>query len=358
VHTRVIVSPVLALEPLADEWEELAERAGAGPFVRPGWITAWAEAFGADGIGALTVRRAGRLATLLPLRHDDGIVSSPTNDHTPEFGLLAEDASARSELVDSLLALESDRISLEFLDGAGADFALCRDRAESEGYRVLVRAIAYPPYLAIDGDWERFERTLAGSFLRDVRRRRRHLEQEGTVTVEVSNGSDRLDELLAEGFAVEASGWKAESKTAIASRLETRRFYTAMAQWSAERGWLRLAFLRLDRRPIAFQLGLEHGGAYYFLKGGYDPAYRRYSPGKLLVHAMLARAFADGLARYELLGDLEPWKLEWTRTVRIRARLTAFDRSPRGLLDWATAAYARPLASRVLRHRARMPADA
>ncbi|HKP88939.1 MAG TPA: GNAT family N-acetyltransferase, partial [Thermoleophilaceae bacterium] len=40
---------------------------------------------------------------------------------------------------------------------------------------------------------------------------------------------------------------------------------------AAEQGWLRLAFLRLDGRAIAFDMCLEHGGAFYVLKGGFDP---------------------------------------------------------------------------------------
>src|SRR5207247_10269646 len=69
-------------------------------------------------------------------------------------------------------------------------------------------------------------------------------------TLEVVDGSERLDELLEEGFRVEASGWKSRAGTAIASRPDTRRFYTDVARWASDRGWLRLAFLRLGGRAL------------------------------------------------------------------------------------------------------------
>src|SRR5205823_9937115 len=41
---------------LAEEWEELAERVSASPFVRPGWFEAWSEAFGSGPLLAVTAR--------------------------------------------------------------------------------------------------------------------------------------------------------------------------------------------------------------------------------------------------------------------------------------------------------------
>ena len=48
-----------------------------------------------------------------------------------------------------------------------------------------------------------------------------------------------------------------------------------MARWAAAKGWLRLAFLRLDGKPLAFDFGLNDGNTLYSLKTGYDEAYRR-----------------------------------------------------------------------------------
>ena len=169
------------------------------------------------------------------------------------------------------------------------------------------------------------------------------LEELGEVTLEISDGSERLDDLLAEGFRLEASGWKAAEGTAIVSSREAQRFYEAIARWSAERGWLRLFFLRVGGKAIAFQLALEHGRTHYFLKGGYDPDDSAYSPGKLLLHATLAHALERGLDRYELMGDVEPWKLEWTKTMEERVSLDAYRRTPRGLARYAARAYLRPL---------------
>src|SRR5262249_18742505 len=180
------------------------------------------------------------------------------------------------------------------------------------------------PYIDTGVGWDEYNRARSTKLLRDLRRRRRLLESEGSFEFRVYDGRDGLEALLEEGFRVEAAGWKADADSAIASQIETRRFYERIAAWSADRGWLRLGFMRLDERAFAFDFAIEHDGVHYLLKTGYDPAYGRFAPGKLIRREMIARAFDEGLRRYEFLGADEAWKLEWTGSVRPLELMQAF----------------------------------
>ena len=53
---------------------------------------------------------------------------------------------------------------------------------------------------------------------------------------------------------------------------------------------------------------------------------------------MLRHANSKGLESFEFLGAAEPWKLEWTETVRERVLVEAFTPSPAGLLEWTARA--------------------
>ena len=337
---------------IAREWDELADRAGAVPFVRPGWIQAWWDAFGSGELRILTLRREGRLAAVLPVRSRLGTLTSTANPETPEFCVLAEDDEAVHALARWLVAGRPRYVSLAFVDATRRDLGACSAAARAARYRVLTRTLTRSPYVTVTGDWQAFERGLQKKFVGDIRRRRRRLEEEGAVALTVSDGSERLDELLEEGFRLEASGWKAERGTSIAARPDAVRFYRSVARWAADRGSLRLAFLRVGERAVAFQLALEEDRVYYYLKGGYDPAYRRFAPGKLITHALLEDAFSAGLASYELLGDAEPWKLGWTSGFREKKLFQAFAPSPLGLLGWSVFAYGKPLARRMRLRRA------
>jgi CelD/BcsL family acetyltransferase involved in cellulose biosynthesis len=109
---------------------------------------------------------------------------------------------------------------------------------------------------------------------------------------------------------------------------------------------LRLAFLRLDGRPIAFHFTIEDGGSAYQLKGGYEPEFRELAPGQLLVQDMIRWAFARDLRTYEFLGADEAFKLDWTASLRERIALHAFPHSATGAVAWGAQSYARPFAKR------------
>lgn len=335
------------LEPLTDEWEELAERTHAPPFVRPGWIGAWRGAFGRGRLRLFVLRRGDRLAALIPLEQRRGALRSPTNEHTPEFGLLAVDEDAAGALARAVFAHGARAVVVAWLDADGTALAVLRSAARDAGYRDLISPMARSPYIIGRRDLREHERRLSRNLRHDVQRRLRRLCEAGAVSVQVCDGTDRLEELLEEGFRVERHSWKGDGGTAIGSRAETLRFYTEVARWAASEGWLRLAFLRLDERPIAFQLDLEAGGTYRSLKIGYDATYERFSPGKLLAYTMVSRAMSKGLATYELLGTDEPWKERWTNTFHERVALHAFAGSPSGRLTRWAFAYGRPLARRV-----------
>jgi CelD/BcsL family acetyltransferase involved in cellulose biosynthesis len=329
---------------LTREWDSLAVRLDATPFVRPGWMSAWWRAFGAGRLEVLTAGSSRGLDAVLPVAQRGATVSSPSNWHTPQYGLLDAGGPSAATLLDRLFARRAPQVSLGFLSSTGPDVPRLTAAAERAGYRVLVRPLARSPLVRIATDWDTYERSLSGNLRRDVGRCRRRLGELGRSDLDVHEDTGGL----AEAFAIEHSGWKARAGSAIASQPETESFYTEIASWAAENGWLRLIFLRLDGRAIAFHLALEHRGAYFPLKGGFDPEFRALSPGKLIIHATLERAFTVGLERYEFLGAFDAYKRRWATDAYDRLRFQAFSSGPSGRVRRAAFVYGRPLAKRAL----------
>jgi CelD/BcsL family acetyltransferase involved in cellulose biosynthesis len=326
------------IDSVAAEWDELALRLDAPPWLRPAWFEAWHAAFG-NGVElqVFATRAAGRLSGVLPMLRRGRRLFSPANWHSPAFGPLASDPEAQRGLVEGVLEGRPRTFTLSWIPAEGLE--PMRSAVSRAGYLAAERVLMRSPYLPLDSDSG--DKTPRAS---TVRRHRRKLEQEGKVLVNVEPGIDSLEE----GLQLEASGWKGERGTAIISNADTRSFYEQIARWAADQGILRLFFLKLDDRPIAFVFALEDNGALYYVKGGFDVELRRFGPGVIMTHEMIAYARAHRLGSFEFLGGEDQWKLEWTSELRERRLFQAFARDAVGAAAWALYAFGRPAAKAVV----------
>ncbi len=335
------------IEAISESWNDLALRQRAAPFLAPGWYEIWNRAFGErDELRFFTLSRGGELSAVVPLRIRRGRFRSPTNWHTPGFDVLSEDEAAASDLIEVILEQKPSLLEFRLVSGRGRVCAVTPELTAAYGLgtrRVLLRS----PIVHTDGDWDQYERGLSHNLRKDVHRRLRRLEESGDVELEITNGGDRLEELLWEGFAVEASGWKGRDGTAIASHPSTLGFYSDLARWAESRGELRLAFLRLDGRAIAFQFGLEAHGVHYALKAGYLEDESRFAPSKLQHHLLIERAFQSGLSSYSFLGASDAYKERWVNDWDELFAVQIFSRRPSGIGHWAVERYCRPVARRI-----------
>jgi CelD/BcsL family acetyltransferase involved in cellulose biosynthesis len=328
-------------------WEDLAAAVGASPFVRPGWIDAWAASFRRQQPLLLALADSGPLAAALPLIVSRRGTRSPTNWHTGEFGSLSRDDASAAALFEALLTSGATTVDLSHLDGI--DLGRFQAAARSSGRLHVSWVQQESPFVDTTQPWESYVSMRDARWLRQLEKRRGQLQRRGELMLDVQLGDANLDALLDEGFRLEATGWKADAGTAVLSNPTTRRFYWDVARWAAGKGLLRLAFLRLDGRAIGFDYCLEDDRHHYFIKTGFDPELKPQAPGLILRHDMIRRAFDLGLASYELLGGAESYKLAWTNETRSRHRALAFRRSPSGWLAWSAYRYGRPAAKRVMR---------
>jgi len=61
----------------------------------------------------------------------------------------------------------------------------------------------------------------------------------------------------------------------------------------AERGWLRAYTLSRDEVPIAFAIGTQADGIYYYEHPAYDPQWGSYNPGTVLLYRIIEHLYTD-----------------------------------------------------------------
>ncbi len=116
----------------------------------------------------------------------------------------------------------------------------------------------------------------------ELRRQRRRLAERGELTVTHLSNSEDPSDFIEEFLALEASGWKRRSGTAMACDPQSAQFFRVMARQAHARGRLRGTSIRLDGRAIAQSVDLLTRDGGFAFKTAFDERWARYSVGVLL----------------------------------------------------------------------------
>jgi len=337
----------LRLEPA---WNELIEQSGISfPFVTHEWVRTWIEYFGAgQSMHVLLVKSGRALVGIVPLMLRQGwmygvpvrrlqsihnvyterfdfIVNGPADEIYPAIWNHLTTRGPRWDVLE-LRQVPADSPTLAHLTRLAA-----ADRHPTERWHSCDS-----PYLPVEGSWESYFPTLDRKLRANLRNRLGRLSRRGRIEVEVIDDPERAAAAFPEGWALEAAAWKGEAGTAIQCLPQVRAFYEAFATRAARRGWLRLYFLTIDGRRIAFCYGLSFRNRTFQLKPGYDPGYASYSPSTTLCSRMIEDAFRGGQQEIDFLGVNDTWKRSWTSATRPHEWLFIFRQGIRSrLLRWA-----------------------
>jgi CelD/BcsL family acetyltransferase involved in cellulose biosynthesis len=149
------------------------------------------------------------------------------------------------------------------------------------------------PYVAIDGDWDRFCRSLNSPFSDPHQHLHAQLRGAGDFRLEEHRLVDLESSLLREMFACMHSLDRAQTITSMPRQWE---FFRVLSQRAAKNGWLSLWTLKLNGHIIAIEYQLRSHGRVEALLAGEDPAFRHLLPWSALNLAILQTLFQSGCA--------------------------------------------------------------
>ncbi|HEU5302172.1 MAG TPA: GNAT family N-acetyltransferase [Acidimicrobiia bacterium] len=153
--------------------------------------------------------------------------------------------------------------------------------------RAVVHRRAEPSYT--DG-------RMSGSRRKKLRRRRRQLSEllgEEVRTTELLAMGSGLDASVDEFLRLEASGWKGEEQTALASRAGDAAFFRRSCSSLHAEGRLQIWRLGTATRTVSMACAALAGDTVFHLKVAYDEQFAHFSPGIQLELDLLAAFHAD-----------------------------------------------------------------
>ena len=188
------------------------------------------------------------------------------------------------------------------------------------------------PYVTLPGSYDEFRASFKKSLKRNLNRRWRQLREAGEVGFERHRGSDVTPELIRRAAEIERVSWKGEQGLGIFRDDGGLELHTRILA-EADRGFEPdLAFLTVDGRRVVFQYGFVQGECYYAYNTSFDPEYHGFSPGMLVLDALIRELIDEGVTTCDLLVGGDTYKRDLTSDARANVRLIVFNRTLYGRL--------------------------
>ncbi len=109
------------------------------------------------------------------------------------------------------------------------------------------------------------------------------------------------------------------------------RFFRLYARAAAEKGILRMVFMRIAGRAVGMQIALECNQRFWLLKIGHDESVSKLLAGDAIDAPLGEICCLRGLLSYEMLGGVAPWTDTWTKTLRSCVVVRAYPFSAAGM---------------------------
>ncbi len=339
-----------ALDGLERDWDALLDRSDASVFQSFEWLRTWWRHFGARRRGArlhvLTVRDGGLLVALAPL-----FVETTRLLGIAPFRRLLFLGHRDSDYLDVLAARGREAEAADAIAARLAERRSCFDVAVLEetpdrsrvgpllaaalarrGFRVSRAPDSPCPRTALARTWEETIARFGQSDRREVRRRLRNIQKEHRVELELVPPGDGVRPAMREFVEMHQQRWAREGLWGAFADPAQAEFQCEVAERLARRGWLFLAFLRVDGRRTAVNYGFSFRDAVgIYLPGAREvpPALARHSPGRVLHALGMQWAIERGKPVYDFMRGSEGYKYEFDAVDVPNWRIVAYGRRPR-----------------------------
>ena len=138
---------------------------------------------------------------------------------------------------------------------------------------------------------------LGAKKLKELRRQRNRLAENGTVEFEVARTPADVASAIETFLMLEASGWKGQRGTALSQDAGDAAFVRRATSALATTGQCEIVTLRAGATPVASAIVLRHQDRAFYFKLGVDERFAKYSPGVQLTLELTRYLCADPAIR-------------------------------------------------------------
>jgi len=317
-------------------WNALhGETTGGNYFQSFDWLrTYWQHAAGDEQLLMLIVYSGERAIGALPLtivRESTAagpikVLTYPLHDWGNFYGPIGPNPAAT--LFAGLKHLQNTRSSwnvldLRWVDRDGADRGRTFRAMQMAGLTGVERSWRKSALIDVEGTFDNYMVTRNGKFRGNVNRAVRRLEKAADFEFHrwrpagAANGDgDPNWELFDQCVELASRTWQGNVSDGVTlSHPTVEPFLRDVHQKAARTGSVEICQIRHNNQPVAFGYNYVHQGRVFGLRSGFDPEYKKMSPGLVMMHHLIRDSFSRGDKLINLgAGSLECKRHWFTRT--------------------------------------------
>lgn len=180
-------------------------------------------------------------------------------------------------------------------------------------------------YLPLEQTYEDYLLKRSDKFRNYLRRMEKKLKKRGSMEFLKLHDFTNIEDAFNQILYVEEKSWKHKHGTAISSIERQKEFYRKLCNNTSERKWMHLSFLYLNKKPIAYNMGLLKNGIYYYLKTSFDEDFREVSPSTVLRAKLIKDLINEGIKEFDFPGEPYEWESQWTNKLRWHKSLLLYN---------------------------------
>lgn len=326
--TISVVTRADEFDKLAGEWDTLLEHCNTSIYQTFAWQRFWWKNFGTSDsqLHIIVLRRGARaigiapffIATtrtlgLLPLRKLTFIGQGPS-DYLDVLFTKGEEELCAARLAEYLAGQHSlfDIIHLEDFSDRLPNHALLFEALRKQGFRGDHFINEYCPRTQLKENWEATLASFKVDTRREIRRRARNIQKNFAVEFEIITDPAAAVEGIDAFIQLHQHKWTNIGHTGEFADPRCVRFHHEVVVEFARRGWLYLAFLRVNGERVAtlYCFLFRDDLAVYLTGNSNRSDVYKFSPGRVLTAYCMEQAVARGKKVCDFMRGNEPYKYE------------------------------------------------
>ena len=306
------------LESLRADWFALWKRSATStPFQSPDWVIPWWKHFGAGQLCVLALSEESRLVGLAPffiLQSSLRLIGTGNADY---LDILIDDRvrSDGARLIFAHLCKSRrgwNACDFENLRGNSSLLAM----HACDGFVEHTEQQNFCPVSLLPHSVEQFLDSLPRQLRQNWNYYQRKLSMLGEVEIERAS-EHNFAELFNSFLKLHEARWRMDNMPGVLCDENVQSFHRDAATRLLSSGALRLYALRINSRIIASLYGFHQAGRTYYYLGGFDPEFKQYSPGTILIGHAIVEAIREGAREFDFLRGREDYKYRWGAIDRV-----------------------------------------